>query len=222
MTNDVTDGEPVELISAIIVRSGRVALVVGGPELWRAQPGYTLVPLELPGGPRRNGESARFAVARICREALGVEARMLTSRQIYGPTPTHRMDKLSDEAEGVPLPLLRFGRAVLYESSEGDRIRSLVVRAYLTRIHDNPIFEPTTCGALWSSPEALGALLRGIPAAAMDSLPRGVDWSQNPSCPLPPDAFFYVPSEYGERQLVRLIAKYGHGVLNGEEIPSEP
>lgn len=223
MANDVTGGEPDSVVSAVILRAGKIALVARGGERWRTQPGYTLVPLELPGGPRRVGEAPDQTVARVCREALGVEACPLSSRQLYGPSARRRMDKLSAASDEFPIPLLRFERAVLRDGPEGGRIISTVTCAYLTRLDGEPAQTAMTltCGVLWSSPEALGALLRGVPFAETAGLPHGVEWQANPDRPLPEDAFFFVPSEFGERHLARLIAKYGRGVLNGEEMTGE-
>lgn len=218
MANEVTGGEPSVLISAIVVRSGKLALVAGGPDRWLAQPGYTLVPLELPGGPLNAVEPPHIAVRRYCRAALGVEARPLASRQLFGPSATHRMDKLSAAGEVAPIPLLRFERAVLRDSPAGDQIGSIVVRSYLARIEDEPAPAERTCGVLWSPPEAISALLRGVPFAEIVDLPRDVEWLPHPIYPLPPEAFLYLPSELGERHLARLIAKYGRRVLNGEEL----
>jgi ADP-ribose pyrophosphatase YjhB (NUDIX family) len=223
MANDVTGGEPDTVASAVIVRSGKIALVARGSERWRAQPGYILVPLELPGGPWRDGETPEQAITRVCREALGVAARPLSSRQLYGPSARRRMDKLSAASEVFPLPLLRFERAVLRDDPAGERIVSTVTCAYLTRLDGEPSHSTMklTCGVLWSPPEALGALLRGVPFAETANLPHGVEWQANPDRPLPDDAFFFVPSEFGERQLARLIAKYGRSVLDGEERTGE-
>lgn len=221
MATEVTGGETSPLISATIVRSGKIALVAGGPDRWQPQPAYTLIPLELPGGPPYAGEPLHRAVSRHCHATLGIHARPLTSRQLFGPSPAHRMDRLSPGTEKPPIPLLRFERPLVGAGSDGNQIESVVVRSYLARIEEDPLSTERTCGVLWSSPEAMSSLLRGVPFAEIADLPRGAEWLPNPTYPLPADAFFYVPSEFGERHLVRLIAKYGRGALDGEDFADE-
>lgn len=171
---------------------------------------------------RRNGESLVGAVMRVCRDTLDGQAQLLTSRQLYGPSPAHRMDRLRAEPDERPVPLLRFERMMAGDSPPGGHLDRIVVRLFLARLDREPSPTDLTSGVFWASPEALSALLRGVPFEEVTELPRGVDWWPNPSCPLPPNAFFYMPSEFGERHLARLIAKYGRGVLIGEELTDEP
>lgn len=209
---------PASLVSAVIVRDGKIALVAAEQDRWRSVPGYTLVPVELPGGTRNVGEPPEEAVARLCAHFLGASARTLSSRHIFGPSPTHRVDRLAKEIGPPPYPLLRFERAEFVSPEHGEERTSLVVRAFLAAIEDTPSFNECVSGVLWSTPDMMLTLARGLPFEDIIQLPRGIEWLPNPTYSLPDDAFFYMPAEYGERHIVRIVAKYGRGILDGEDI----
>lgn len=211
------------LVSAVVVRAGRIALLARGPERWLSSPGYTLVPVELPGGSAHHLEPPSRAAARIAALELGVPIRTLASRSIYGPSRGNHLDRLSPGSEAEPWPLLRHERAVLVGAADGsdERLATVEVRAYLAASAGEPTLGNLSAGLVWASPRGMLTLLRGVVASDLISMSRHVAWWPNLALPLPDDAYLYVPADLGERFVTRIVAKYGRGVLEGVEVSNE-
>ena len=213
---------PDALVAAIIARAGKIALLAAGSERWRTTPGYTLVPIALPGGPVDAGEAPASAVTRHCARLVGGAATARSSRATYGPSPAHRIDRLPRDEGDAPHPLLRYTRGMMTEAEAGETIRTTVIRAYLAAPEDTPTPSVDLAGLLWLTPEALRVAVRGIPFGEVTDLPGGAEWVAGPAHPLPDDAFIYVPGDYGERHLLRIVAKYGRRALESEDDEHEP
>jgi hypothetical protein len=201
------------LVAFAVTRTDRLLLRCGGPERWRPAGGYTLIPCELPGMALPTGADPADTAERLLRlthRLLGVDAHMQSSMVTYGPSPAHRIDRLPPSGEAI-LPLLRLAR--LAPMSTGvESPRELTVRVYLATIPAQ-WQPPAMSGAwLWLGADGLRSAMRGLPFAELLAMPHA-EWHTPPATPLPDDAFVYVPSEYGERHLLRILAKYGHAAL---------
>ncbi len=206
------------LVAFVATRTGRLLLRCGGPERWRPAGGYTLIPCELPGVALPTdadlaGPSAW--IPKLADRLLGTDARVQSSAETYGPSPTHRIDRLPPNGEDI-LPLLRLAR-LAPASDSYEAAREQMVRVYLAAIPAQS-HSPSAPGAwLWLSADGLRHAMRGLPFAELLAMPSAA-WHTPPAAPLPDDAFAYVPSEYGEGYLLRILAKYGHAAL----FPSDP
>jgi hypothetical protein len=131
------------------------------------------------------------------------------------------MDRLPPGPEDVPLPLLRFAREEPLLVAPTPVVRRVVVSVYRGRLDGPPILPAETSGLLWLSPDALRLAMRGIPLAELlahdGARWQGGSTGQPEPASLPDDAFIYVPAEYGERHLLRLVAKYGPKALFQDE-----
>ncbi len=204
--------QPRTLTSIVVAEAGRVALIVGSSGRWSHTPGYTLVPLELPGAESGTEASLQQTVRHLGEALLGRPARVLSSNHVYGPSRRHAIDRLDAPPETSPRPLLRVERATPVEGSAGHGFAPVVVRAYRARLMGRP--EPThaVAGILWATPRALKAAMRGLPMSELLAY-ADVIWHPSEHTVLPEDALVYVPSEYGERHLLRIVAKYGAEAL---------
>lgn len=209
---------PLRLLALALARGGRLGLLLGGPSHWQRTSGYTLVPAELPGGVQEPDSDARTALEALARELLGQPAQVRGSRQLYGPSAAHTMDRLPAGPEDAPLPVLRFERTMPLYVAATPVVRRVVVSVYRVRLAGPPLPHAETAGLLWLSPAALRLAMRGTPLAELLAH-DGACWHTDPAgaanlaVALPDDTFIYVPGEYGERHLLRLVAKYGPDAL---------
>lgn len=217
---------PLRLLALAIARAGRLALLVGGRAHWHTNAGYTFVPLDLPGCVQEPDASPRATADGLGRRAFGCGARLIASRQLYGPSEAHRIDRLPAalDADDEPLPLLRLEREAPLHVAATPTLRRVVVTVYRARLAGPPALAETEAGGgnrddgaaglLWLTPGALRLAMRGMPFAELLAQPA-VEWlpASARAASLPDDALVYVPAEYGERHLLRLVAKYGPEAL---------
>jgi hypothetical protein len=177
------------------------------------------VPLELPGGAAEPSETDLEALGRITRARLGRAARFVSGRWTYGPSRAHAIDRRAADAGDGPSPLLQLERAAPADGRAGSGLRPVVIRAYLAQL--GAVSGREMAGAVWLGLEALRAAVRGMPLR--DLLGQDdVAWEGRNEIPAPQDALVYVPSEYGERYLLRAIAKYGQRAVLGEQPADGP
>jgi hypothetical protein len=214
--------EPLRLVSLVVRRGARLALVIVGAS-WRETESYTLIPVAFPGDQHEPSATLADTLRRIACERLGGPARVVSSPHVYGPSPQHAIDRLADgesSPQPVPRPLLRLERGMPLEMPSSDApapgaFRLVRVCAYLA---DSPssIDPPPGVGILWLTLGALRLALRG--AAFADLLTSdAVIWLPGPDVSLPENAFLYVASEFGERHVLRIAAKYGSDRLFHQE-----
>jgi hypothetical protein len=228
--------EVAELIALAVLRSDRVLMVASGPKRWLREMGCTLVPLELPGGAMTRPVSLEPAAQELGALWLGTPLRVRSSRWVYGPSQHHALDRRAPLAEEAPAPLVHLSRLALDVADEADGadavsdgasdasgvtagtgLRSVAVRIYWASCDGQPVPGPE-CGGLLELPfAALRSVVRGMPLAEVVSA-AGVHYLPAPDTSLPDDALLYLPSEYGERYLLRVVAKYGvEAIVQGEE-----
>src|SRR5579884_1409105 len=199
------------LAGVVLCAAGRVALPVAGPSAWREHDGYTFVPAGLPGGPAEAEEAPAAAALRFAHASFGPSVVLRASARVYGPSAEHAIDVLPAEADVEPYPLLRLAR-LLPSDEDAPAPRTVVLRTFLAAPHGPIALAPTYAGILWLAPRALRNALRGMALAELLEQP-GARWEARGDVQIPDDAFIFIPGEYGERQLVRIAAKYGPDAL---------
>jgi hypothetical protein len=216
---------PLRLLALAVAHSRRLALLVGGRPYWQRNAGYTFMPAELPGTVHEPDATAQATADEIARRTLGRATRLIASRQLYGPSEAHRMDRLPASLDDVPLPLLRLEREAPLYVAATPMMRCVMVTVYRARLAGPPALSATRrdapAGLLWLSPEALRLAMRGMPFTDLLAQPA-VEWqpasAETASAAMPDDALIYVPADYGERHLLRLVAKYGpEALFQGED-----
>jgi hypothetical protein len=228
------------LVALLVARAGRIVLVLGGAERWRRELGATLVPLELPGGRIQPGAPIAPAVSALAGRWLAVPARILPSAAWYGPSTRHAVDRhLVDRypsAAEHPGPVVLFTR-MAPDEREGSNLHPVTVRIYRATLNGampdgampdgrEPDAKPGTecAGLLWLTPGALRRVVRGVPLAELLA-ERDIGYQPAQGQAPPDDALIYLPSEYAERYLLRVVAKYGpEAVLEASvrDPPHEP
>lgn len=202
------------LVAFATTHADRLLLRCGGPDRWRPAGGYTLIPCDLPGAALPSDADLVEWAPKLARRLLGAGARVQSSAVMYGPSLAHRIDRLPPAGEAIR-PLLRLARLAPAsddnnESSETPREQS--VRVYLATTPAGSR-SPVASGAwLWLGADGLRHAMRGLPFAELLAMPQA-EWHTPPATPLPDDAFVYVPSDYGERHLLRILAKYGRAAI---------
>ncbi|HEV8192914.1 MAG TPA: hypothetical protein VGP82_15725 [Ktedonobacterales bacterium] len=208
--------QPFQILSLILHAEDRLALIVHGSERWQATSGYSLLPMEFPSAPLEPGETPSAAAAALGMRALGGLIRIVSSKTVYGPSAARRIDRLGLLPDEDPVPLLRIERMTPEEHGDDIVLRPVLLRAYLAATTGGVKPGPEFSGLLWLPPDVLRIAVRGLPFEELLAY-KGVRWQASARSPFPENAFVYVPAEYGERFLLRALAKYGpHAVLQGE------
>jgi hypothetical protein len=180
----------------------------------RAENGYTLVPLELPGGPAREDEPDEAALKRVVYDNLSLNCRFHAPGWTYTPSPRHAVDRRANTS-GQLAPLAETRRMSPADPQGAQAPRAIVARIYRGELLGEP--GPQSSAALWLTAAALRAIVRGAPLA--DALALLGTQNQSAAKLLPANSLLYLPSKYGERYLLRAAAKYGHDALFGEMSP---
>jgi hypothetical protein len=209
---------PLRLVAVVVAQRGQVALLLGEQERWQVETACTFMPLELPGGAARDGEGDLQALERIARERLGLEVgrvRVMAGRWVYGPSAAHAIDRRPMGAGPDPQPLVELTRSLPVEDAGRITLRPVVVRAYRCA------FDGTfPSRLLWLGPGALRVAVRGMLLSDLLHM-RSVECELPDEDAPPDDALVFVPSEYAERYLLRVAAKYGPEAVFGEERDDE-
>ncbi|MFI5272748.1 MAG: hypothetical protein ACHQ4H_06910 [Ktedonobacterales bacterium] len=203
---------PVLLLALALARGRRLALVVSGRSRWQCATGYTLVPAELPGGIVEPDALPVEAAAALAVRHFNQPARVLSSRQLYGPSDAHTIDRLPAAAADDPLPLLRLERSAPLDAAATLTVRRIVVTVYRARLGGQPVPGDGAAGLLWLPLHALRLAMRGIALVELTQQ-VGAEWQPDRESTIPDNTLIYVPADYGERHLLRLAAKYGEQAL---------
>lgn len=129
------------LVSLAVARDGRIALLLGGAETWRAASGYTLIPAALPAGPVEPDVAPAAVAASLGLRWLGVVADVLPSEHLYGASAEHAIDRLPMTGEDAPLPLLRIERRASLDDDTVagmPRMQRVIVRTYRAALSGEP------------------------------------------------------------------------------------
>lgn len=202
-------------VALLVVHAQRIALCLAPPSRWQDLYGLRTARLELPGAAHIPGADPLAESLALAQAVFGCSAAPLPTRWTYGPSPRHAVDRATAD-DPATAPALRFERMLPRESASGaaplpELIAIEVYRAAL----DGPIhLDSRVVGALiWAPMEALRALTPGMRLGEARAL-EGIEVVEAaPATPLPDDLLLYLPSDYGERHLTRIAAKYGAGAL---------
>jgi hypothetical protein len=210
------------LLALLVVRAGRVALVLGGAQRWQREPGATLIPLELPGGRLVPGVPLARAVSGIAERWLSVPAHIVPSATRYGPSARHAVDRSMSPAEPLA-PEVSLTRMAPGERAESDLrpVTMHIYRAALEGPDQDVVPGPWCAGLLWLTLDALRRVVRGLPLAELLAEADAGYQPAHDRAP-PDDALIYLPSEYGERYLLRVAAKYGPEAIMEAILQSSP
>jgi hypothetical protein len=200
--------------AALLSAGGRFALMVGGEERWRRDPGCVFVPVELPGGVFPQGTAPEAALAALGERWFGRPLRLVAARATYGPSAAHAIDRLPPH--DPPAPLILLERMAPGDPAHGSAVRRITVALFHATLdggEEAPIAPHGPCaGLLLLSWQALRQVVRGLPLA--DLLARDdVSLQLRPGGALPEETLIYLTGEYGERMLLRVAAKYGAQAL---------
>jgi hypothetical protein len=195
-----------DIVALLATNAGRIALLLGSPERWQREPGCTLIPIELPAGTRAPGTALEQAIATVGQRWLRTDARPLAHEWRYGPSARHAVDRAPASAGDVPAPLVLVPRLVPDDAAPTGA-RQLVVGIFHVALAGEPQLGGESAGLLWLPLEALRPVVRGLPLA--DALAHeDVRLVVAPGHELPDDAMVFLPADYGERYLLRVLAKY--------------
>ena len=210
--------DAVRLVAPLLTRRGRIALIVGPRDTWRVESGYTFVPLELAGGAAHTDESDEAAVVRLSGERLGRRVRMVASAWTYATSARHAIDRRAVASESGPWPLVELIRATPGDDESRHTLRRVVVRVYRCDVLERERTLTAGDAVWWVSPAALRAAVRGAPGDAL--LDRDdIECADAAAHDIPENAMIYCPSEFAERYLLRVLAKYGEHIIGGEKAP---
>lgn len=210
---------PNRVRSALVAIRGRMLLVVGGESRWRHDAGYVFAPLELPGGVYSENWAPEAAIAAIGWRWLGRPLHLLAADVTYGPSPAHAIDRLP--MRDTPAPLLYLERLAPADPERGETVHRVAVEVFRATLDERVALgdvageagvilepRPECAGLLTLTWQALRQVVLGLPLA--DLLARDdVSLQLRPGVALPAQTLIYLTSEYGERTLLRIAAKYG-------------
>jgi hypothetical protein len=156
-------------------------------------------------------DNPQVAAMALCRSVFGVEPDPLPSRWIYGPSARHAVDRAAAEDDAAPF--LRFERMLPGDAATGKPPRLLAIALYRVRLPAAPTLDPSTAaGVMWATISGLRALAAGLRVG--EALTRDdLDWQPASGVHLPADGLLFLPSDLGERHLIRIAAKYGEPAL---------
>lgn len=209
------------LVAAVIVRDGALALLAPPAVHWRTDPESTFVPVEFPGTSLTEGQAVSDALARLGERLFGQPLRAFTSPRTYGASAAHAIDRIpyAGKAAARPLAVLERFTPADWGASEdvaGEHpasLRRVLIEQFIAAPAHEPLrHTPASAALLWLPLPALRQVVRGV--SLRELLAReGVTVAESHAGTLDPDAVVYLPSEYGERYLLRVVAKYGDQIL---------
>lgn len=204
-------------VALLAIRAQRIALCLAPSSRWTDLYGLRTARLELPGQAHIAGAAPQVEALALATSALGCSATPLPTRWTYGPSPRHAVDRAAADDPSTA-PVLRFERMLPREVASGapPLPELIAIEVYRAALDGALHLDPLVVGALiWVSVDALRALTPGMRLSDARAL-AGMQMEQveaAPAPPLPDDLLLYLPSDYGERHLTRIAAKYGAGAL---------
>ncbi|HET9110923.1 MAG TPA: hypothetical protein VFN78_08880 [Ktedonobacterales bacterium] len=200
-------------IALLAIRGQRLGLILPQPTAWRDLYGLRSARLELPATPHASGADPQEEALALSETFYGRAAPPLPTRWTYGSSPRHMVDRFPVAEAALATPFLRIERVAPPDADTGQAPRQTAIEVYRASLDGDATLDARKAGALlWLPVGALRQVAGGAPLSdllAMEDmrveLPLGAR--------LPDDALIYLPSEYGERFLLRIAAKYGEGAL---------
>lgn len=207
-------------VALLAIRAQRIALCLAPPSRWQDLYGLRTARLELPGAAHAPRVDPLAEALALAPSVFGCPAAPLPTRWTYGPSPRHAVDRVAAD-DSAPAPVLRFERMLPREAQAVDEgvgdaaslPELIAIEVYRAALDGSIHLDPQVVGALiWAPVEALRALTPGMRLGEAHAL-EGMEVEAAPATPLPDDLLLYLPSDYGERHLTRIAAKYGAGAL---------
>jgi hypothetical protein len=206
---------PAELatVALLAMRGQRLGLALAPQGRWHDLYGRQMARLEFPAAPHLTVAAPSAEALALGIASYGRAASLLPTRWTYGPSPRHAVDR-SATAPVATAPFLRFERMLPMERETGKPPRLVAIEVYRAALAESvATLDPQTLAALvWLPLAALRYLVSGArlgDVLAMDAVI--VERAQSER--LPEEALVYLPSDYGERHLLRIAAKYGESAL---------
>lgn len=200
-------------IALLVIRERRLGLALAPQSAWQDRYGLRMLRLDAPGAAFAHGGDPLAQALALAPAVYGCAATPLPTRWTYGPSSRHAIDRAPAAPDEASAPFLRVERMrpVDAEAEQAPRIGFIAV--YRAALTGPTIPVPSrTSAILWLTATALGSLVRG--ALVGDLLQQdGVTMERARGVGLPDDALIYLPSDHGERTLLRIAAKYGDGAL---------
>jgi hypothetical protein len=207
--------EPAELatVAFLAIRGQRFGLALAPQARWHDLYGRQMARLEFPGVPHVTGAAPSAEALALGFATYGRAASLLPTCWTYGPSPRHAVDRFP-AAPDATAPFLRFERMLPMERTTGKPPRLVAFEVYRAALAESAAaLDPQMLAALvWLPLAALRHLVSGVRLGdllAMDAVI--VECAQSER--LPEEALVYLPSDYGERHLLRIAAKYGESAL---------
>jgi hypothetical protein len=199
-------------VALLATRGQRLGLALAPQAQWRDLYGLLMLRLELPSAACPSGDDPQALALALGEAVYGRPATPLPTRWTYGPSPRHAVDR-APAADTERAPFLRFERMLPMERATGQPARLVAIEVYRAELMGDSVPDPQISAAiLWLPIAALRQLVGGARVAELLAL-DGVTAERAQGTRLPDDGLVYLPSDYGERHLLRIAAKYGEGAL---------
>ena len=203
-------------VALLAVRGQQVALALAPQSRWHDLYGRQMARLEFPSAPHTTDAEPQAEALALANRFYGRFASPLPSRWTYGPSPRHAVDR--SPAALTTAPFLRSERMLPLDQEQGQPPRLVANEVYRATLATSGAVSPDAldpqviAAILWLPLAALRPLVSGAPLDELRAM-AGVQIEQAHGPRLPDDALLYLPSDYGERQLLRIAAKYGASAL---------
>ncbi len=200
-------------VALLAVRGQHVALALAPQTRWHDLYGRQMARLEFPSASHAADAEPQAEALALAQRVYGRAASPLPTRWTYGPSPRHAVDR-SPAASPATAPFLRFERMLPLDQEKGHPPHLVAIEVYRATLTDGAdTLDPQTIAAiLWLPLAALRPLVSGAPLDELRAM-EGVEIEHAHGPRLPDDALLYLPSDYGERHLLRIAAKYGERAL---------
>lgn len=205
-------------IALLAIQRQRIALRLAPEAHWQDLYGLRTARLELPGAAHAADADPLSEALALGPAMFGAVIAALPTRWTYGPSPRHAVDRAA-APEPAAAPFLRFERMLPQDDAAGasgatrHAPQQIGIEVYRAALAEEMALDAQVCSALvWTPVEALRTLVAGMRLGDALAL-EGVEAHAAPGSRLPDELLLYLPSDYGERHLTRIAAKYGSGAL---------
>ncbi len=200
-------------VALLAIRDQRLGLVLPPQSAWRDLYGMRSARLELPATPHTPGADPYTEALALSGAWYDCCAAPRSTHWTYGSSARHAVDRFPIPEASLSAPFLRIERMVPLGVEEGLAPRLTVIEVYRATLEDDVTLDSEKVGALLWIP--VGALRHVVGGALLSDLLaiEGVRMELPPGAHVPEDALIYLPSDYGERFLLRIAAKYGERAL---------
>lgn len=200
-------------VALLAVRGQRIGLALEPQTRWRNLYGRRMARLELPSAPHARDAAPQTEALALAHAVYGRAASPAPTRWSYGPSPRHVVDR-SPASSPTSAPFLRFERMLPLDRETGQPPRLVAVEVYRATLAegDAALDAQVVAAILWLPLAALRALVSGVQLGDLLAL-EGVESERAHEADLPDDILLYLPSDYGERHVLRIAAKYDERAL---------